>query len=152
MRASTALAIDHADTRDAATNAARRRILSGNRHYPHGGVFTDLPDDTVWQWVSLRRDELLEVRFINWSYWLDVTAGTRRPVDAIPRIGHGLRVLVGEITAGRLPPPLILVGRPGEHDLVVLEGHNRLTGMVMAAAHLPADVTVLLGTATSMDK
>jgi hypothetical protein len=97
---------------------------------------------------------LLWVRHIDWDYWLEVTAGTRRPVDAIARIGHSpnFQQLAAEITAGRLPPELILVGRPGGHDLVVLEGHVRLTSLVMAVEHLPAELTVLLGTAPTMRK
>jgi hypothetical protein len=142
------------DTSDLAANAARRRVLAAYRGYPDRAVFTGLPADTVWQWVTLTRQELLAVRYIDWGYWLKVTAGTRRPVDAIPRIGHSpsCQQLAAEITAGRLPPELILVGRPGGHDLVVLEGHVRLTALVMAVEHLPAEVTVLLGTAPTMRK
>lgn len=51
-------------------------------------MFTGLPADTVWQWVALTRQELLGVRYVDWEYWLEVSGGTRRPVDAIPRIGH----------------------------------------------------------------
>jgi hypothetical protein len=142
------------DTSDSAANAPRRRVLASYRGYPDRAVFTGLPADTVWQWVTLTRRELLSVRYIDWDYWLEVTAGTRRPVDAIARIGHSpnCKELAAEITAGRLPPELILVGRPGGHDLVVLEGHVRLTALVMAVEHLPAEVTVLLGTAPTMRK
>lgn len=142
------------DTSDLAANAARRRVLAAYRGYPDRAVFTGLPADTVWQWVTLTRQELLAVRYIDWGYWLKVTAGTRRPVDAIPRIGHSpsCQQLAAEITAGRLPPELILVGRPGGNDLVVLEGHVRLTALVMVVEHLPTEVTVLLGTAPTMRK
>lgn len=44
------------------------------------------------------------------------------------------------------------MGRPGGHDLVVLEGHVRLTALVIAAEHLPAELTVLLGTSPTMRK
>jgi hypothetical protein len=74
-------------TSDSAANAARRRVLAAYRGYPDRGVFTGLPADTVWQWVTLTRRELLSVRYIDWDYWLEATAGTRRPVDAIARIG-----------------------------------------------------------------
>jgi hypothetical protein len=133
------------DTSDSAANAARRRILAAYRGCPDREVFTGLPADTVWQWVALTRQELLGVRYIDWDYWLEVTGGRRRPVDAIPRIGHSpnCQQLAAEITAGRLPPELIPVGRPGGHDLVVLEGHVRLTALVMAVEYLPAEVTVL---------
>jgi hypothetical protein len=94
------------------------------------------------------------VRYLDWDYWVEVTAGTRRSVDAIPRIGHSpnCRELAAEVAAGQLPPELILVGRPGGRDLVVLEGHVRLTALVMAVEHLPAELTVLLGTAPTMTK
>jgi hypothetical protein len=147
-------ALEQPDTGDQAANAARRRVLAAYRGYPDREVFTDLPPDTAWQWVTLTPKELLGVRYIDWDYWLEVTAGTRRPVDAIPRIGHSpnCQQLAAEITAGRLPPELILVGRPGGRDLVVLEGHVRLTALVMAIQHLPAELTVLLGTAPTMRK
>jgi hypothetical protein len=134
------------DTSDSAANAARRRILAAYRGYPDREVFTGLPADTVWPWVTLTRRELLAVRYIDWDYWLEVTAGTR--------IGHSpnYRELAAEITAGRLPPELILVGRPGGHGLVVLEGHVRLTARVMAVEYLPTEVRVLLGTAPTMRK
>jgi hypothetical protein len=142
------------DTGDAAANAARRRVLAAYRGYPDREVFTDLPADTVWQWVALTPKELLGVRYLDWDYWLEVTGGTRRPVDAIPRIGHSpnCQQLAAEITAGRLPPELILVGRSGGRDLVVLEGHVRLTALVMAVEHLPTELTVLLGTSPTMRK
>ena len=146
--------LERPDTGDPAANAARRRVLAAYRGYPDRDVFTGLPADTRWQWVALSRQELLGVRYLDWDYWLEVTGGTRRPVDAIPRIGHGAiyRELAAAIAAGRLPPALILVGRPGGRDLVVLEGHVRLTALVMAAEHLPAELTVLLGTAPTMRK
>jgi hypothetical protein len=146
--------LEQPDTSDSAANAARRRVLAAYRGYPDREVFTGLPADTVWQWVALTRQELLGVRYIDWDYWLEATGGTRRPVDAIPRIGHSpiYQQLAAEITTGRLPPELILVGRPGGRDLVVLEGHVRLTALVMAAERLPTELTVLLGTSPTMRK
>ena len=60
--------------------------------------------------------------------------------------------LVASISAGRMPPEIIVVSRPGGSDLVVLEGHVRLTALVMAAAVLPPQIRVLLGTSPRMDK
>ena len=146
--------IDHPDVTDLAACAARRRVLARYRGYPDRGVFTGLPRDTRWQWTGLTIDELLRVRYLNWDYWLEVSGGTRLPADAISRIGHGpiYRDLVAAIAAGTMPPEIIVVGRAGGRDLVVLEGHVRLTALVMAAALLPAQIRVLLGTSHHMDK
>jgi hypothetical protein len=146
--------VEHPDTTDPVANAARRRVLAAYRAYPDGGVFTGLPADTAWQWAALGPEELLHVRYINWDYWIEVSGGTRRPLDAIPRIGDSpiYREIVAAVAAGRLPPELILIGRPPGTDLVVLEGHLRLTALTMAIEHLPPELTVLVGLAPGMDK
>jgi hypothetical protein len=61
------------DTTDSAADAARRRVLAAYRGYPDREVFTDLPADTVWQWVALTRRELPGVRYLDW------TTGWRSP-------------------------------------------------------------------------
>jgi hypothetical protein len=146
--------VEHPCTADAVANAARRRVLAAYRDYPDGGVFTDLPADTEWRWAALGREELLEVRYLNWDYWIEVSGGTRRPLDAIPRIGDSpiYREIAAAVAAGRLPPALILIGRPPGIDLVVLEGHVRLTALTMAVQHLPPELEVLVGLAPAMDK
>jgi hypothetical protein len=146
--------VERPDTADPAANAARRTVLAAYRDYPDGGVFTDLPADTEWLWAALGPEELLQVRYINWDYWIEVSGGTRRPLDAIPRIGDSpiYREIAAAVAGGRLPPALILIGRPPGIDLVVLEGHVRLTALTMAIEHLPPELTVLVGLAPTMDK
>jgi hypothetical protein len=146
--------VERPDTSDPVANAARRRVLAAYRDYPDDGVFIGLPADTEWQWAALGPAELLQVRYINWDYWIEVSGGTRRPLDAIPRVGDSpiYREIAAAVAAGRLPPALILIGRPPGIDLVVLEGHVRLTALTMAVEHLPPELTVLVGLAPAMDK
>jgi hypothetical protein len=146
--------VERPDTSDPAANAARRRVLAAYRGYPDVGVFTGLPADTAWWWAALGPEELLHVRYIDRDYWVEVSGGTRRPVDAIPRIGDSprYREIAAAVAHGRLPPELSLVGRPPGTDLVVLEGHVRLTALTMAVQHLPPELTVLVGLAPAMDK
>ena len=47
---------------------------------------------------------------------------------------------------GSLPPELVVLGRPPGQDLVLLEGHVRLTGLLLDPQHLPGELRVLLGT------
>jgi hypothetical protein len=49
-------------------------------------------------------------------------------------------------------PPLILVtpGGPGGDDLVVLEGHVRLTAFMLARDRLPPELEVLVGSSARM--
>ena len=39
--------------------------------------------------VALVPDEVLAIRYINWDWWLRISDGTRRPVDAAARIRRG---------------------------------------------------------------
>jgi hypothetical protein len=50
------------------------------------------------------------------------------------------------VARGSLPIEIVVVGLPPGRRLVVLEGHVRLTGMLLRPELLPAEVKVLLGT------
>ena len=41
------------------------------------GLFAGFPDDVEWELVTLTRDELLAILYINWDWWLKVSRGTR---------------------------------------------------------------------------
>jgi hypothetical protein len=97
-------------------------------------------------------DEALEIRYINWDWWLRLTDGTRRPRDAAERVRAGLVPGVepdeGDeriAQAAATNPPLIAV-RAGEGKrLVLLEGHVRLTAYALFPEHLPGELEIYLG-------
>jgi hypothetical protein len=62
----------------------------------------------------------------------------------------GLLGLAKEVAAGVRFPPLILVTTGLRGDLVVLEGHTRLTGFMLARDHLPWELEVLVGSSATM--
>src|SRR6266705_3113565 len=62
-------------------------------------------------------------------------AGPRRRPPARPwqdqPPGTIYRQIAENLRHGQLPPLLILIGEPGPVNLVVLEGHKRLTGLLV---------------------
>ena len=144
---------EHPDTGDAAANEVRRRVLAAYRGYPAGDVFTGMPADVAWHHAALTPAELATVRYIDYDYWTDFSGGTRLAADGARRLGPWqdqppgtiYRQIAENLRAGRLPPPLILLGEPGPANLVVIEGHKRLTGLLLCPQWLPAELTVLLG-------
>jgi hypothetical protein len=146
--------VDRADRTDPEENAARRRLLATYRGYGRNeALFAGLPDDISWSWVALTPAELADVRYIDWDYWLEVSGGTRRPRDAIARMradwdaeGSDYRRIAVAAARGSFPPELVVLGRPPGQDLVLLEGHVRLTGLLLDPQHLPGELRVLLGT------
>src|SRR6266536_6553608 len=144
---------DEPDTRDEAANAVRRQVLAAYRDYPAGDVFTGMPADVRWHRAVLTPAELGTVQYIDYPYWTDFSGGTRLAADGARRLGPWQdqppgsmsRQIAENLRDGRLPPTLILLGEPGPANLVVLEGHKRLTGLLVCPQWLPAELTVLLG-------
>jgi hypothetical protein len=147
--------VDQADLSDPEGNARRRQVLEdyrGPRRGPAAGIFGGFPDDVSWSWAALTPAELADVRYIHWEYWLEASGGTRRPADAIARMratwdvpDDDIRQIADALALGSLPLEIVVVGLPPGRGLVVLEGHVRLTGLLLRPELLPSEVRVLLG-------
>jgi hypothetical protein len=150
----------HPDTRDEAASAVRRQGLAAYRHYPSGDVFTGMPPDVNWHYAALTPAELATVRYIDYPYWTDFSGGTRLAADGARRLGPWQyqppwtihRRIAENLRAGKPPPPMILLSEPGLANLIVIEGHKRLTVMLACRELLPAELEVLLGITASHRK
>ncbi|MCU7728525.1 hypothetical protein ODJ79_32845 [Actinoplanes sp. KI2] len=149
-----------ADLADPADNRARRALLAATRGYGENrDVFEDFPDQVRWIRAGLTAGELARVRYISYSYWNELSGGSRLPADAAERIRAGVRVFgvsngrfiaaARAVRRGERFAPLILAGTRPE-TLVCLEGHLRLTALALAG--FPAEVECLVGTARAMDR
>lgn len=152
--------LTHPNLSDAEANAARRALLAATRGYGENrALFENFPAHVTWTKAVLSADEAAEVRYINYSYWVELSGGSRRPADAAARIKAGIRAFdkpnepfvkaAHAIIEGERFWPLILVGE-GQDELVCLEGHLRLTAYALAG--FPADVECLVGTAPTMGR
>jgi hypothetical protein len=147
---------------DAEECAYRERLLDRHRAWlRRGGLFDGFPEQVAWSLAALAPEEVLAIRYINWDWWLRISGGTRRPVDAAARIRRGevagVSVEEHEPIAARLraaepQPPLIAVAPPDLSRLVVLEGHVRLTAYALYPEYLPAELEIYLGAAPDMGR
>jgi hypothetical protein len=152
--------LDQPDTSDEHANAMRRQVLAAYRSYPSGDVFTSMPADVTWHHAALTPAELATVRYIDYPYWTDFSGGTRLAADGARRLGRLhqhkpgtiYRQIAENLRDGQLPPPIILLGEPGPAKLTVIEGHKRLTGLLLCPQWLPAELEVLLGMTAWHDK
>jgi hypothetical protein len=149
------------DLDDDAENQARLRLLTQHREYGTGaGLFDGFPDDVRWQWMAITPAELATVRYVDYDYWVELSGGTRLPVDAAPRIRAGVAPfgvssdwalgMAQAFADGARFPPLILVTAGPSGDLVVLEGHVRLTAYMLRPDRLPPELEVLVGSSPDM--
>ena len=148
-----------ADLGDPMANEARRALLAATRGYGENrDVFEDFPGQVRWIRAVLTATELARVRYIDYSYWNELSGGSRLPGDAAERIRAGVEVFgvpngrfltaARAVQRGVCFSPLILAG-PRPDTLVCLEGHLRLTAHALAG--FPVDVECLVGTAQAMD-
>lgn len=125
-----------------------RAILAAYRSWPDQGLFGGFPRDVRWCRARLTKDELLDILYINWDWWLRLTDGTRRPRDAARRQeGDAGDERIARAAATN--PPLIAVRAPGSY-LVLLEGHVRLTAYALFPEHLPDELEIYLGESPHM--
>jgi hypothetical protein len=143
------------DLDDVDANAYRRRLLDEHREYVRReGMFGGFPGRLEWFRATLDRDEVLEIRYINWDWWLELSGGSRRPRDAAGRIRAGLILgataaghepLAAALQSGLPPPELIAVATRALAPLVLIEGHVRLTAYALFPDYLPRSLEIVLG-------
>jgi hypothetical protein len=109
------------------------------------GLFLGFPDDVSWERTALVRDEVLQILYIDWDWWLRVSNGTRLATVAAEVQGRdeGDRAIAA---AAATNPELIVVTDPDRSRLVLLEGHVRLTAYAAYPELLPDELEVYLGT------
>lgn len=128
-------------------------IIAGRRGWRIGWL-DGLPEAFDWQYVALAPDEVLDILYIDWDWWVKVSAGTRSPRETARRLRAGLipggnvewhRPIAEQLASDdNPPPPLIAVVAPGG-PLVLVEGHVRLTAFALFPEYLPDELDVLLG-------
>ena len=136
-------------------NAYRRALLEEHRAYvSREGLFLGFPEHVDWHRAALTADEVLEVRYINWDWWLRVSDGTRSAREAARRIRAGE---VAGVTAEEHAPviaaphaELIAAATPALSPLVLVEGHVRLTAYALFPERLPDELEILLGVSDGM--
>jgi hypothetical protein len=132
-----------------------RAVLSAYRSWPDQGLFGGFPRNVKWFRAALSPEEVLDILYIDWDWWLRITNGSRRPRDAAERIRAGL--VAGSTAESHEPyaataatnPELIAVRAPSSY-LVLLEGHARLTAYALYPQHLPEELEIFLGESPEM--
>jgi hypothetical protein len=143
------------DLTDAAANRYRSGLLDEYRGFERRiGLFGGFPVHVDWHRAALSPQEVLDILYIDWDWWLEISDGTRRPRDAAEKIKRG-DVPGSTVEEHRMlfdvpQPELIVVTTPDHATLVVLEGHYRLTAYAMFPELLPDELELYLGAAEDM--
>ena len=140
---------------DSNENSYRRQLLDEHRAYDRReGMFIGFPRQIDWFRAALSAEEVLDILFIDWDWWLELSGGSRRPRDAAQRIRDGEvpgvsaeehALLAAALRTGSRQSQLIAVTTSAHSPLVLVEGHYRLTAYALFPAYLPPELEILLG-------
>jgi hypothetical protein len=155
--------LDAPDVTDDDANRYRAGLLGEVRGYGRNeDVFTDMPDDVAWYQAILEPSDLDALMYINDDYWTDFTGGSRWVRDAARRISEGafpmeevghFPALAEMVQKGARFPEAILLHNPKSGELVVLEGHKRITAYMMLPDPLPPELLrVIVGRSDRIKK
>lgn len=153
------------DLASEAENRARAQALSAARGWPDTEVFEGFPAKVAWYYGVLSPDDLERVRFIDYSYWNDLSGGSRRPIDVLPtlRAGKLPRWLTelgtswcfefaDDLATASVVDDLIVMAPPDLSDLVLLEGHARLTAIFVGGLQRRLTVRAYLGLSAAIQQ
>jgi hypothetical protein len=138
-----------------ADNRYRSELLDEHRGYERRvGLFHGFPRRVDWHRAALTPEEVLDILYINWDWWLRISGGSRRPLDAARRIRDGempgVTAEEHEPIATAAQPELVAATTPALSPLVLVEGHVRLTAYALFPECLPRELEILLGISDEM--
>lgn len=153
--------IEHPDLDDPFGNEYRRALLSELRGWGENrGLFKGFPAPVAWCRAAVEWDELMNVRYANLDHWVYLSCGTRRPGDAAKRLRSGLtpevdlgfyREITNALSLGTAPLELIMVSAADGSDSVLIDGHARITALLLADQPAFSQLTTFMGFADSLE-
>lgn len=149
--------VTHPNTRDPQQNALRAQVLGAYRGYRQNReMFEGVPHDLTWYEAELTGPDVGNLRYVDYSYWNELTDNTHIVGVGVENIKNGKVVfgvpnnrffaLAEEIRRGRHDfGPVILWGQDIASPLEILEGHLRATAIALAGEEAPAAIEAIIG-------
>lgn len=143
-----------ADIESAEENAKRKKLLAEFRGYGlNQEMFERFPAITEWSLCSFTRDDLEKIRYIDYSYWNELSAGTHMPMTAAETIRKGVSIYGQDnsgflraaeyIRSGGTFPRMFFLTSDFE-NYVIVEGHLRMTAYALAHEYF-SQIEVIVG-------
>ena len=143
----------------------RASALSVARGWRDAELFEGFPEAVNWYHGVMQPDLLSRVRFIDYSYWNELSGGSRRPADVLATLQAGklprwLTKLgtswcfefAAHLATTEVVDDIIVMATPDLSKLVLLEGHARLTAIFVGGLQDRLTVRAYLGLSEAIDQ
>lgn len=149
-----------ADLNNTDENISRKKLLGKFRGYGlNRELFENFPNEIQWSLCNFVSRDLNNIRYIDYSYWNELSKGTHSPLIAAQTILNGIEIYnqsnTGFVKAaeyiksgGKFLRPILLTS-DSEH-FVIVEGHFRITAFALVPEHFD-NVECLVGKCSSDD-
>lgn len=148
--------IDNPNFKDQNENDLRKKLLQSFKGSDDDGhLFDDFPNNVSWKRAILTKDDLMKVKYINYDYWNELSNGTRLVSEGASSIRKGIEVFnqsnqnfwnaFEALKKGVKFPEPILIAKNISDDLIVVEGHLRLTVYLLDPKYTPNKIETIIG-------
>lgn len=129
--------IEKADLNNPYENSKRKETLRIFRGYgSNTHLFENFPEISRWIFAECTYEDVNKIRYINYSYWNELSKYTSSPLIAADTIREGKEIYgisnsasisgVKYLEQGGSFPPVILLTSDNK-NFIILEGHSRMT-------------------------
>lgn len=155
--------IDTPDINVGDENAYRKKLLGEFRGYEQNALlFETFPKSVKWELVNLNKEELEKVKYMKYNYWDKLSNKTRLVKDGAKSVKNGIEIYkvsndgflkaAKAIENGVIFPYMIFVTKDMQSDIVVLEGHQRITAHFLVPKSIENGLDVILGLSDDIAK
>lgn len=164
-KAMNALSIDEqlilsADLRNEDENALRKELLGEFRGYGRNEeLFENFPSQIEWSVCSFTEEDLEKIQYIDYSYWNELSEGTRSPLTAAKAVRKGVTIY-GQSTEGFLHAAKYIENGGSFQNMifltsdfnsfVIVEGHLRMTAYALTPKHFD-NIQCIVGKCSQKD-
>lgn len=120
-----------------------------------GRLFDNFPKNVSWKRAMITKDDLIKVKYIDYDYWIELSNGTRLVKDGASSVNKGIEIFgqsnkifwdaLDALKQGVQFPEPILITKNLSSDLVVIEGHLRLTVYLLDPNYTPDEIEIIIG-------
>ena len=143
-----------ADLSSETENGKRKQLLGEFRGYGEDReLFERFPMVSEWTLCKFSGTDLENIRYIDYSYWNELSEGTHKPLSAAETIRKGVRIYgvsnegflqaAEYVKNGGIFPKLFFLTADYE-NFVIVEGHQRMTAYALVPEYF-RDVEVIVG-------
>ena len=133
-------------------NQSRKLVLKKFRGYNNKELFNNFPKKIDWNWVLLSKNDILKIKYITYDYWEELTNGTRLAKDSVKNnveifgVSNSNFIKLSEYIkiGNKIDPLIILAPKDKKDNMIVLEGHARLTAINLVIEYI-TEIKVLIG-------